>query len=79
MTFAPISEKMGLYSLLLGLEDEEVGSDELLVYIKCVVYFDFKKAMKDCIESTVIEVEVARENLTKILEYFFDRDYVNLL
>lgn len=27
MTFATISEKIGLYSLLLGLEDDQVGSD----------------------------------------------------
>lgn len=54
LTFATISEKIGLYSLLLGLEDDEVGSDELLVYIKCLVYFDCKKAVRDSIDSTIV-------------------------
>lgn len=39
LTFSSISEKINLYSLLLGLDDNEVGSDELLVYLKCLVYF----------------------------------------
>lgn len=60
LTFATISEKIGLYSLLLGLEDDEVGSDELLVYIKCLVYFDGKKAMKESVDSLVVELEVVR-------------------
>lgn len=37
-TFAPVSEKVALYSLLLGLEKEKVGTDELLVYLRCLVY-----------------------------------------
>ena len=47
LTFAPISEKISLYSLLLGLEDNDVGSDELLVYLKCLVYFEDKKPGRD--------------------------------
>ena len=62
LTFAPISEKVGLFSLLLGLEETEVGSDELLVYVKCLVYFECKKAFRDAImtESTTVDVEVVR-------------------
>lgn len=45
----PVSEKIGLYGLLLGLEggSGEVGADELLIYLKCIVYFDNKKMPKE--------------------------------
>ena len=62
LTFAPVSEKVGLFSLLLGLEEPDVGSDELLVYLKCLVYFDCKKAFRDVIvtDSTTVDVEIVR-------------------
>lgn len=62
LTFAPVSEKIELFSLLLGLEDDEVGSDELLVYIKCLVYFDCKKPLRDgpVVESSTVDIEIVR-------------------
>lgn len=51
------------------------------MYIKCLVYFDCKKAFRDVIitDSTNVDVEIVRENLKKVLEYFFDQEYVNLV
>ena len=61
MTFANISEKIELYGILLGLTDDQVGSDELLIYLKCLVYFDSKKMVKDAsIESNQVDIEVVR-------------------
>ena len=58
LTFSPVCEKVGLFSLLLGLEESDVGSDELLVYVKCLAYFDCKKAFRDVVvtESTTVDV-----------------------
>jgi hypothetical protein len=38
---------VSLYSLLLGLEDKSVGTDELLVYLKSLVFFEEKKPGRD--------------------------------
>lgn len=71
---------MSLYSLLLGLEDKNVGTDELLVYLKSLVYFEEKKPGRDTsTESNLASIELVREHLRRLLEYFFDSEYINLI
>ena len=71
---------MSLYSLLLGLEDKNVGTDELLVYLKSLVYFEEKKPGRDTsTESNLANIELVREHLRRLLEYFFDSEYINFI
>jgi len=71
---------VSLYSLLLGLEDKNVGTDELLVYLKSLVYFEEKKPGRDTsTESNLANIELVREHLRRLLEYFFDSEYINFI
>ena len=41
--FAGVSDKIHIFQKLLAIGDDKVGSDQLLVYLKCIVYFDTQK------------------------------------
>lgn len=60
LTFSSVSEKVEIYSLLLGLTNENAGTDELLVYLKCMAYFETRKVLKETLERTFVEADVVR-------------------
>ena len=45
-SFAKVNERVGLFYRLLGFSEdinEKIGGDELLIYLKSIVYFDINK------------------------------------
>lgn len=43
--FVGVSERMNFFYRLLGVGEEMMSADELLIYMKCLVYFDVKKTI----------------------------------
>lgn len=43
--FVGISERINFFYRLFGAGDEMIGADELLIYMKCLVYFDIKRTI----------------------------------
>jgi hypothetical protein len=45
------------------------------------VYFDCKKTLRETTntDSSKVDLDVVHENIRKILEYFFDHEYINLV
>ena len=81
LTFAQVSEKVSLYSLLFGMEVQGVSADELLIYLKSLVYFEKKQPLGNSIhilkqanvnEKTVTDRQTVEENIDKVLKDFFD-------
>lgn len=47
-TFSKINERVGLFYRLLGnceVYKEKIGGDQLLIYMKSIVYFDINKTV----------------------------------
>lgn len=83
LTFAQVSEKVSLYSLLFGMQIDGVGADELLIYLKSLVYFEKKQPLGNSIhiikevnvlEKTLTDRETVEENIDKVLKDFFDQE-----
>ena len=80
--FVSVSERIKLFHKLLGIResDSKIGSEELLIYMKCIVYFDISKTIptlvvgkdKDfSIERVTTNKEVVFLELGGILSEFF--------
>jgi len=70
------------------MEIEGVGADELLIYLKCLVYLEKKQPITSSIhivkesnpfEKVSTEHEVVEENIDRILKDFFDKEGIELV
>lgn len=72
--FVGISEKLNFLYRLFGVRDELICADELVIYMKCLVYFDVHKmipimsATKDfSIDRIVTDRETVLANIDPII------------
>ena len=84
--FVKVSDKVALFYRLLAISssDEKIGAEELLIYMKCLVYLDTKKTIsifnigkdKDfSIEKLITNKETVLLEIDSIIEEFLPAEY----
>lgn len=79
--FVGVSERMNFFYRLLGVGEEMMSADELLIYMKCLVYFDVKKTIpiqnisKDfTVQRAMTDRQTVLANVDEIIRQFFRED-----